>query len=62
MSPHPSFWTTILRALLRSKPPERPRVVEDALAKDYGDVEDWRARGGGVAPPDAPHIDDDGAI
>jgi hypothetical protein len=52
----------ILDALLRSKPPERPRVVENELAKDYGDVAAWRARAGGIAPPDAPHIEDDGTI
>lgn len=55
-------WRAILDAILGSKPPERPRVVEDELSKDYGDVEGWRARGGGVAPPDAPHIEDDGTI
>ena len=42
---------------IRDRP---PKVVEDELAKDYGDVAEWRERGGGIAPPDAPRIDEGG--
>jgi hypothetical protein len=44
-------------ARLRDRP---PKEVEDELAKDYGNVEEWRARGGGIAPDDAQHIDEGG--
>ena len=40
--------------------PQQPKEVRDALEEDYGDVEEWRERGGGIAPPDAPHIDEGG--
>ena len=64
MSPLAEALRRLANALLRiqSEPPPRPDVVDDALSRDYGDVEEWKQRGGGAAPPDAPHIDDDGQI
>jgi hypothetical protein len=44
-------------ARLRDRP---PKEVEDELAKDYGNVEEWRERGGGIGPDDAHHIDEGG--
>jgi hypothetical protein len=56
-----SAWTDLFAKLLAAakrgaEKPVRPKEVDDALAHDYGDVEEWRKRGGGIAPPDAPHI------
>jgi hypothetical protein len=40
--------------------PQRPKEVDEALERDYGDVEEWRARGGGIGPDDRHHIDEGG--
>jgi hypothetical protein len=52
----------ILKRLVESlqRVKQRPMVVEEALEHDYGDVDEWRERGGGIAPDDAQHIDPDG--
>ena len=42
--------------------PQLPKEIEHALEQDYGDFEEWRRRGGGIAPPDAPHIDEGDTI
>lgn len=58
------LWQVLKRladALLRvTEEPQRPKQVDEALSHDYGDVAEWRNRGGGTAPPDAPHIDEGG--
>jgi hypothetical protein len=43
---------------IRDRP---PKEVEQALSQEY-DLDEYHRTGGGVAPPDAPHIDDDGRI
>lgn len=64
MTPLSVILRRLADALLRvtEEPARPPRDVEDALGRDYGDVEEWRKRGGGMAGPDAPHIDEDGTI
>lgn len=36
-----------------------PKEVDKALAEEW-DLEEWARHHGGVAPPDAPHIDEGG--
>lgn len=64
MNPLGAVLRKLAEALLRvtEEPQRPPKEVEEALSHDYGDVAEWKQRGGGIAPPDAPHIDDDGAI
>lgn len=38
-----------------------PPDAQRALEQQY-DLDQYRRDGGGVAPPDAPHIEDDGTI
>lgn len=59
-------WTKIASAIAAAlgrtqEPPAPPREVRDALGHEY-DPEAYRQAGGGVAPPDAPRIDDDRTI
>lgn len=52
----------LVDALMRVED-RKPKVVEDAIERDGltpEELEEWRRRGGGVAPPDAPHIDEGG--
>jgi hypothetical protein len=62
MTPLGAILRRLADALLRvTEEPTRPKEVDAALEQEY-DLEAYDAGGGGIAPPDAPHIDDDGTI
>lgn len=55
------WWNIVARVLEALQTPVQPKEVDAALSESY-DLEAYHKNHGGEAPPDAPHIDDDGTL